>query len=323
MHGPRAAASKVAWPDPSVPGDTAPVPSERLLSGNTYRVPTDEGTAPFPSVDDATADLVDELMTSLAAMQDDACAALERLDRATPVVATDGVEVRVERARYSRAAAVLLSIDAHRRLLTVRNREDAVVTWLVDDDALVARLPPGVETPLGGGVTVTANEAERALLVVRAQPFSGESIIALSRDLGAVDVRESDRPVWLGRLSGVSRSRQRRYALEGDSARAGGRCAARSSPRPRSSGGVAVPAGMGIPDAGRLDRERRRLGNARVRGDDPLGLDPHAFSDVPTFLAAASERFLEGPHGAAAVLVASPVLYAVLARYHGVSYAAA
>lgn len=330
MHGPRAAAPKVAWPDRSVPCDTAPVPSERLVSGNTYRVPTDAGTMPFPSadaplaarVDDATADLVEELRTSLVAMQEDACAALERLERAAPAVATDTVEVRVERARRSRAAAVLVRIDVRRRLLTVRNREDALVSWLVDDDTIVARLPPGVETPLGGGVTVTANEGERALLVVRAHALRGESVVAVSRDLKAVDVRESDRPVWLGRLSGVSRSRQRRYALEADADRAGGgRSTRRSVPRPRANDGVAVPAGMGVPDAGRLDRERRRLGEARLGGDDPLGLDPHAFSDVPTFLAAVSERFLEGPRGARAVLAASPVLYAVLARHHGVSYA--
>ena len=311
-------AETLAWADAATPSPLRAVASPATVSAS-------EGVAAEPPAGVArpVLDVADDALASLVLALRRAGGTLSRLAATAPVVTTDAFAVRAQVVRGAECA-VLTSIDARRAVLTTRDADGAVASWLVDDGAIVARLPPGASTALGGGVTVTVNEGERALLVAhgRRSRHAG-AVLALALDLSMLDACDALRASWFGRRRSGSSARLRRHAL------ADGRAAPVTRP-PRSAGpisrghvsDVAVPPGMSRADAACLDAIRRAF--ARGRADRAGGLvealPARALVDVGAFLAAASARFLEGREGATRVLDASPVLYGVLVRHHGVAY---
>ena len=267
-------------------------------------------------------DVVDDALASLVLALRHASGTLGRLAATAPAVTTDAFTVRA-RVVCGAESAVLTSIDARRSVLTTRDADGAIAAWLVDDGAIAARLPPGVSTALGG-VTVTVNEGERALVVAheRRSRHAG-AVLALALDLSMLDARDAHLVSWLGRRRSGSSARLRRHVLTTGRAAPVTRPPRSAGPMSRGQAGdVAVPPGMSRADAACLDAVRRAFARGRVGRVGGLvdTMPERALAGVGAFLAAASARFLEGREGATRVLDASPVLYGVLVRYHGVSY---
>ena len=297
----------------AVPGPLRAVASPAIVSASGA-VPAD----PLAGIARPVLDVADDALVSLALALRHASGTLARLVATAPVVTTDAFTVRARVVRGAESA-VLTSIDAHRAVLTARDADGAVASWLVGDGAIVARLPPGVATPLGGGIAVTVNEGERALLVAHGcRSRDVGAVLALALDLSMLDARDARRASWFGRRRAASGARLRRHVLATARAAPVTRSPRSADPFPRGRvGDIAVPPGMSRADAACLDAVRRAFARGPIgRAGDLVDTLP----DADAFLAAASARFLEGREGATRVLDASPVLYGVLARYHGVAY---